>query len=144
MSQANSQATAAPGVPGPPAGLGRRAGAIVIDWAASTLLSLEVFRGVTYGSAESGFGILSIFALEVIVLTWLSTASFGQRILGICVLTVDGGRLALWRVALRTLLICLVIPAVVYDNDGRGLHDRIVGSRVFKNRGQIAWETPDQ
>jgi uncharacterized RDD family membrane protein YckC len=109
-------------------------GAIALDWAASTLLSLVVFRGVTYGSPESGFGILSIFALEVIVLTWLTAASFGQRILGICVLTVNGGRLSLWRVALRTLLICLVVPAVVYDNEGRGLHDRIVGSRVFRTR----------
>ena len=115
-----------------PAGLGRRAGAIVIDWAASTLLSLVIFRGATYGSPESSFGILGIFAVEVIVLTWLTTASFGQRIVGICVLTVYGGRLSLWRVALRTLLICLVIPAVVYDSDGRGLHDRIVGSRVFR------------
>ncbi len=132
MSQANSSAPGVPGVPGPPAGLGRRAGAIAIDWVASTLLSLLIFRGVTYGSPESGFGILGIFALEVIVLTWLSTASFGQRILGICVLAVDGARLSLWRVALRTLLICLVIPAVVYDSDGRGLHDRIVGSRVFR------------
>ena len=134
MSQANSQAPVVSGVPGPPAGLGRRAGAIVIDWAASTLLTLVVFRNVTYPSNESAFATLSIFALEVIVLTWLTTASFGQRILGICVLAVDGSRLALWRVALRTLLICLVIPAVVYDSDGRGLHDRVVGSRVFLTR----------
>ena len=132
MSQANAPAPGASGVPGQPAGLGRRAGAIIIDWAASSLLSLLIFRGATYGSPESSFGILGIFALEVIVLTWLTTASFGQRILGICVLTVYGGRLSLWRVALRTLLICLVIPAVVYDSDGRGLHDRIVGSRVFR------------
>jgi len=134
MSQANSAVTSDSGVPGPPAGLGRRAGAIAIDWAASSLLSLVVFRQVEYGSPESGFGILSIFALEVIVLTWLTTASFGQRILGLSVLTVSGGRLSLWRVALRTLLICLVIPAVVYDSDGRGLHDRVVGSRVFRTR----------
>ena len=134
MSQANSSAPGVPGIPGPPAGLGRRAGAIILDWVASSLLFLLVLRGATYGSPESGFGILSIFALEVIVLTWLTAASFGQRILRICVLRVDGGRLSLWRVALRTLLICLVIPAVVYDNDGRGLHDRVVGSRVFHTR----------
>ena len=132
MSQANSSAPSGSGSPGIPAGLGRRAGAIVIDWAASTLLSLLIFRGATYGSPESSFGILGIFAIEVIVLTWLTTASFGQRVVGICVLTVFGARLSLWRVALRTLLICLVIPAVVYDAEGRGLHDRIVGSRVFR------------
>jgi hypothetical protein len=33
---------------------------------------------------------------------------------------------------LRTLLILLVIPALVMDSDGRGLHDRIVGSRVIR------------
>jgi hypothetical protein len=98
------------------------------------LLTVVVFRNLTYPSNEFGFTTLAIFALEVIILTWLTTASFGQRILGICVLTVYGTRLSLWRVALRTLLICLVIPAVVYDNEGRGLHDRVVGSRVFLKR----------
>ncbi|MGI9136872.1 MAG: hypothetical protein ACR2JS_07420, partial [Candidatus Nanopelagicales bacterium] len=65
-SQAGPAAPSAPGVPGPPAGLGRRAGAIALDWLASTLLTLVVFRDVTYPSNESAFATLSIFALEVI------------------------------------------------------------------------------
>ena len=40
--------------------------------------------------------------------------------------------LGLGRAALRTLLICLVIPAVVMDSYGRGLHDRAVGSIVLR------------
>ncbi len=121
-------------VPGEVAGLGRRVVALFIDWFASILLSRLLFSQVAYGSAESSFAILSIFALEVIVLTWLTGASFGQRIMGISVIEVTGGRLALWRVALRTVLICLVIPAVVYDPQGRGLHDRAVGSVVVRNQ----------
>jgi len=35
---------------------------------------------------------------------------------------------------LRTLLICLVIPAVIWDRDGRGLQDRAAGTVVVKAR----------
>lgn len=41
----------------------------------------------------------------------------------------------------RILGICLVIPDVAYDNDNRGLHNRIVDSRVYVNRGQLAGGT---
>ena len=75
-----------------------------------------------------------VFAVEVIVLTWLTGASFGQRILGLRVVSIQGGRLPLWRVAVRTLLLLLVIPAVVYDDQGRGLHDRMAGSVVMRVR----------
>ncbi|MDQ1739361.1 MAG: hypothetical protein QOE53_1013, partial [Pseudonocardiales bacterium] len=38
------------------------------------------------------------------------------------------------RVLLRTVLLVLVIPAVVWDRDGRGLHDRLAGSAVVRAR----------
>jgi uncharacterized RDD family membrane protein YckC len=68
----------------------------------------------------------------VIVFTWLLTGSFGQRLLGLRVVRVDGGRLGLPRIVLRTLLLCLVIPAVIWDSHGRGLHDRAAGSIVVR------------
>jgi uncharacterized RDD family membrane protein YckC len=117
-------------IPGEVAGLGRRLAALAIDWLVSIGVSLLLFRDVAYGSLESSVAILLIFAAELILLTWLTGASFGQRILGIQVVRMDGGRLGLGRVALRTLLICLVVPAVVVDSYGRGLHDRAVGSVV--------------
>ncbi|MBI1349843.1 MAG: RDD family protein [Actinomycetales bacterium] len=120
--------------PGEIAGFGRRIIAIVIDWVAAIGVSLLVFRDVAYGSLESSAAILALFALEVIVLTWLIGASFGQRLLGLAVVRTDGSRLSLGRVALRTLLLCLVIPAVVVDSFGRGLHDRAVDSVVIRAR----------
>ncbi|MDP1877677.1 MAG: RDD family protein [Actinomycetota bacterium] len=120
------------GMPGVVSGLGRRLGALCLDWLASLVITVLLFRQVAYGSTASSLATLLVFAAEVIVLTWLIGASFGQRILGLTVVRVDGSRLPLWRVALRTLLICLVIPAVVYDSDGRGLHDRAVGSVVLR------------
>jgi uncharacterized RDD family membrane protein YckC len=117
-------------IPGEVAGLGRRLVALGIDWLVSIGISLLLFRNVAYGSQESSVAILLIFAAEVILLTWLTGSSFGQRIMGVQVIRLDGTRLGLPRVALRTLLVCLVIPAVVMDSYGRGLHDRAVGSVV--------------
>jgi uncharacterized RDD family membrane protein YckC len=121
-------------LPGEVAGLGRRVAAIAIDWIACILLSRVIFGQFAYGSPESSFAILLLFIAEVTLFTWLISASFGQRLLGISVVRLDGGRLALWRVLVRTLLICIVIPAVVYDSVGRGLHDRAVGSVAIRAR----------
>jgi len=121
-------------LPGEVAGFGRRLAAIAVDWLLAIGISLLLFREVSYGSPESSAAILLIFAAEVILLTWLLGSSFGQRLLGIRVLRVDGSRLGLGRAVLRTLLICLVIPAVVIDPSGRGLHDRAVGSVVLRSR----------
>lgn len=114
------------------AGLGRRAAGIALDWLLAIGISRVVFGQFPYGSPESSLGILTIFALEVVLLTWLTTASFGQRVVGLQVIRLGGGRLPLWRVVVRTLLICLVIPAVIIDSDGRGLQDRAVGSIVIR------------
>lgn len=115
-----------------PAGMGRRFVAIVIDWVASILIARVFFASAGYLSDEGSFAILAVFALEIIVLTWLTTASFGQTIMKLRVVRTDGTRLSLWRVTVRTLLLCLVIPAVIYDSNGRGLHDRAVGSIVVR------------
>ena len=117
-----------------PAGLWRRAGAIAIDWAVALILARLVLPGAPYGSGASALATLGLFFLEVVLLTWLTTSSFGQRIVGISVVNVDGQRLGLWRIIVRTLMICLVIPALVYNSDGRGLQDIAVGSVVLMRR----------
>jgi uncharacterized RDD family membrane protein YckC len=74
---------------------------------------------------------LGIFALEVTVLTWLWGSSFGQRLVGLRVVGRTR-RLGLVATALRTVLICIVLPPLVWDADGRGLHDRAVDSLVVR------------
>lgn len=123
-----------PGATEQRAWFGRRVVAFLIDWFASVLVALLAFPQFGYGTNESMLATLLIFALEVIVLTWLTGASFGQRIAGLRVISIDGGRLPLWRVVIRTALILLVIPAVVYDDQGRGLHDRVAASVVVRVR----------
>ena len=111
---------------------GRRVVAFLFDWFASVLVALLAFPQFPYGSNGSMLATLAVFVVEITVLTWLTGASFGQRLVRLRVVSIDGGRVPLWRVLVRTLLICLVIPAVVYDDDGRGVHDRLAHTRVVR------------
>lgn len=115
-----------------PAGFGRRLAALTIDWFASLGIAVLVFRQYAYGSGDSMIATVVIFYVEIVFFTFLLGASFGQKILGLRVVNLQGGRLAAWRIAARTFLILLVIPALVIDSDGRGLQDRLVGSQVVR------------
>lgn len=115
--------------PGSVARFGRRAAALFIDWGACLLVADAVTQSVRSLSLLN----LEFFFVEVALLTALTGSSFGQRLVGISVRRVDGARLDPWRVTLRTLLVCLAVPALIWDRDGRGLHDQAVGSIVVRN-----------
>ena len=125
-------------LPGQPGGVGRRILALIIDWVASLLIAVVLFPQFPYGSADSALATVLIFAAEVMVFTWLILGSFGQRIMGLMVVRMNGRRLPFWRVAVRTVLLCLVVPAVVFDQNGRGLHDRAADSMCIRARGRAA------
>ena len=111
------------------AGTGRRVVALCVDWLAATLVANVLVR--SGDPAAESLATMAEFLVEVTLLTWLTGASFGQRILGLRV----GGRtrrLSLLATLVRTVLICLVIPPLVWDFDGRGLHDRAVDSVVVR------------
>ena len=42
------------------------------------------------------------------------------------------GRIGAARALFRTVLICLAVPPLIWDRDGRGLHDRAVLTAVVK------------
>ena len=115
--------------PGSMATLGRRVVGLFIDWFAAMIIS-RALVGTPETTLES-FSTLGIFAVEVTILTWLWGSSFGQRIVGLRVVGRTR-RLGFVTALLRTVLICIVIPAVITDADGRGLHDRAVDSVVIR------------
>jgi hypothetical protein len=111
--------------PGSLAGWGRRVGALLVDWFASLLIVRLAFSGLPYGSPESSLATMGVFLVELTLLTWLTGSSFGQRVFGIGVLRLeDGGPPGLLRSFARSVMVCLLIPPLVWDRDNRGLHDR--------------------
>ena len=118
--------------PGSVSSVGRKAVALMIDWLTAVVIAKSL--GQSMDPSQSSLLVLEIFAAQVILSTALAGASFGQRILGIGVMTIDKKRLPIPRILIRTALICLVIPAVVYDRDNRGYHDKAVNSVVIRTR----------
>lgn len=116
--------------PGSVAGWGRRILALAIDWMLSTLaVGAFVGTAVWSGGGADMWGTLAVFGLEKWVLTALLGGSAGQLLVGIRVAGINGP-IGLWRPLVRSLLVCLVIPAVIYNRDNRGLHDLLMGTVV--------------
>ncbi|MER5773535.1 RDD family protein [Streptomyces sp. NPDC002039] len=112
--------------PGSVARFGRRLGAVLIDWVGCQLIAYALITGGDLNASSPWT--LALF-LSLTFLT-VGTVGFtpGKRILGLRVIALDGSRLGLGRVALRTLLLALFVPALISDRDGRGLHDRLAGA----------------
>lgn len=116
--------------PGSVSSTGRRAVAILID----ILLSGLVAGLFTAPELPRNWSLLA-WALIMIVPTALFGRTPGMVVMGIQVLRVDNTpTVGLWRAAVRTVLIFPVIPAVIWDVDNRGLHDRLTGTVVVRTR----------
>jgi uncharacterized RDD family membrane protein YckC len=112
--------------PGSLASPGRRVGALFIDWALCLLIAYGL---LAHGSARAAdnwtfavFGVVSVLTLSTV------GSTPGKRLLRLRVVRVDGGRLGIGAVLIRTVLLLLVIPAAVWDRDTRGLHDKAARS----------------
>jgi uncharacterized RDD family membrane protein YckC len=75
------------------------------------------------------------FALITVVTLVLFGQTPGMRLVGLRLAhPTEGRRLAVWRAVVRTALLLLLVPALVVDSDGRGLHDRLTGTAVVRDR----------
>jgi uncharacterized RDD family membrane protein YckC len=75
------------------------------------------------------------FALITIVTLALFGQTPGMRVVGLRLAhRQEGQRLALRRAVVRTALLVLLVPALVVDSDGRGLHDRLTDTAVVRDR----------
>ncbi len=108
--------------------IGRRFLAIAIDWAIASLLTLLV---PAEGSAVA-FATLGIFALMQVLFIPTLGGSIGHRVTGMRVVPIAGGWVGWWRPIVRTALILLVIPVLVWDSDQRGFHDKIAGTVLVR------------
>jgi uncharacterized RDD family membrane protein YckC len=110
---------------------GHRIAALVVDWIASTLVVVVILGPHGWSSSRSsGFLTMGVFIAESALFVALVGGSFGQLATRLRVVRVDGsGRpLSLLAALVRQVLVCLVVPPLVFRPDGRGLHDLACGS----------------
>jgi uncharacterized RDD family membrane protein YckC len=104
----------------------RRMAGVTIDWLACYLI-VSGFN-VGFGS----FSVLILFFLQMTVLTAFGGASFGHRLMGMKVVRFnDGGAPTPLQALIRSALICTVFLAITYDDNGRGIHERISGTYLI-------------
>lgn len=96
-----------------------------MDWALASLIAYAFFGGTE-------ISILVVFAVEQILLVGLLGFSVGHRIFGMQVQKLSGGPAGPLAGVVRALLLCLVVPALIFDADQRGLHDRAMGTVLVK------------
>jgi uncharacterized RDD family membrane protein YckC len=109
--------------PGSIARPGRRLGALAVDWGLCLLIAYGLLTD-GYNQATGNWALLIFFVMSVLT---VGTIGFtpGKRLFGLRVLTLETGTVQPVRALLRTVLLCVAIPALIWDRDGRGLHDRL-------------------
>jgi len=114
--------------------LGRRLTAITIDWLASYAIAFAFFvGGGSYSERVVGTRLTTplIFVAEYAILVALTGASFGHRLLRLKVVDFNhGGLPGFSQVLVRTGLMAIVITAITYDEDGRGIHERLSRTKL--------------
>ena len=103
---------------------GRRLGALAVDWGLSVLIAYGLITDGYKAPATSNWALGVFFVMSVLT---VGTIGFtpGKRLLGIRVVALETGTVNPLRSMLRTVLLCLAVPALIWDRDGRGLHDRL-------------------
>lgn len=123
----------------------RRLVALLVDWTLCQLIASS-FMGMRWGQvsgAEAFAPLVLFFVLNLILVTTMG-ATIGHRLLGLRVVSLDGlagpgagdGHVPPppGRAALRALLLCLFVPAIIMDADARGLHDKAARTVVVRSR----------
>jgi uncharacterized RDD family membrane protein YckC len=115
--------------PGSLATFGQRIGAFLVDAFASALVA-----GLVTAPDLPGNWSLLTFGVMTVVFLVATGQTPGMRLLGLRLAhPQQGGRLAVWRAVVRTGLLVLLVPALVVDGDGRGLHDRLTDTAVIRD-----------
>lgn len=116
--------------------VGRRILALVIDWMLATVIT-----NALTGSWDAAANALpthqlqtyAMWVLLMIVVVPILGGTVGHRLTGLAVTPLRGGWPGLWRPLVRAVLLALVIPALIWDSDQRGFHDKVAGTVLVRS-----------
>lgn len=117
---------------------GRRAVGLLLDWLAAYAVTLGFFAGsgsfLDRTHRVGGTAVL-VLAIEYLMLVALGGSSFGHRIVGLKVVRYsDGGAVTPLQALIRTVLMIIVITAITYDDEGRGINERLSNTVLISTR----------
>jgi uncharacterized RDD family membrane protein YckC len=117
----------------PRVGQGRRMLGLLIDWALCYFITWGFF-------AEPGTGAFTpivyfLYLGQYLFFTILGGATPGHRIVGLRIVRFSDGQLPTPKQALiRTALLAIVITAITFDQNGRGINERFSGTVLIRKR----------
>ena len=115
--------------------LGRRLAALMFDWLACYFFVEASAGGLGAMAPNRSFTVLALFFAEVAIFSALQGASLGHRIFGIRIVRfVDGGAISPLQAFIRSALLVTVIFAITFDENGRGIHERLSGSVLTRGK----------
>jgi uncharacterized RDD family membrane protein YckC len=116
---------------------GQRLGAFIVDAVASALVAALFVVGRGSGDTADrlpGSWSLVPLAIDYVIGMLLAGRTLGMYLLGLRIVRVDrNAAIDPLRAVVRTTLLFLLVPAVIWDRDGRGLHDRVSTTAVVRN-----------
>jgi uncharacterized RDD family membrane protein YckC len=117
----------------PRVGQGRRMLGLLIDWALCYFITWGFF-------AEPGTGAFTpivyfLYLGQYLFFTILGGATPGHRIVGLRIVRFSDGQLPTPKQALiRTALLAIVVTAITFDQNGRGINERFSGTVLIRKR----------
>jgi uncharacterized RDD family membrane protein YckC len=122
--------------PGSLATAGQRRGAFLVDALASALVA-ALFIQFAHGRGAVGHlpGSWSLipFAIDYVVGTLVAGRTLGMYLAGLRLIRVsENVAVDPLRILGRTALLLLFVPALIFDRDGRGMHDRLTDTAVVR------------
>ncbi len=111
---------------------GRRLLGVLIDWTLCQLIAFALFDVRLGEAGPNSFAPLAIFAVENLLLVSTLGYTIGHRVVGLQVRRLGGLPVTPVQAVVRTALLCLFLPAMFWDKDSRGLHDKAAGTVIVR------------
>jgi len=112
---------------------GRRMLGVLIDWLMSYAIAVGFF--VEFGDSSRVVVVYLVFTAQYLFFAALGGATPGHRIVGLKIVRFsDGGMPTPVQALIRTGLLVLIITAITFDQNGRGINERLSNTVLVKTR----------
>jgi uncharacterized RDD family membrane protein YckC len=113
---------------------GPRIAAFIVDALVSGLVAaLFVRSNSTTGHLPGSWSLIPL-AIDYVAGMLIAGRTLGMYLFGLRIIRVDANLpVTPLRAIARTLMLFLLLPALIFDRDGRGLHDRYTDTAVIRS-----------